>query len=975
LEDAYEGIEDAAVYVKDLDGRYLMANAAGAAVLGLEPDQLVGKTDQEVFPEQAAMIREIDEAVVADGVSRTYEDATVDGDGETRVYLTTKAPLRDASGAVTGVIGISTDISSRKAAEEEVRRREATLAESQAVANVGSWDRDLVRGTLEWSEEMYRILGLDPEESEPVFESFLAAIHPDDREGFEAAVDEAMKTGTSFEVEYRFIRPDGEVRTLMARGRCFVDADGEPLRTVGAVVDITARRAAEELLRRREAALAEAQAVSGVGSWESDFVSGVQLWSDGLYRLIGVDPKEYEPTIESGLAFLHPDDRERVVATFEGSLQAGGYFESEYRIVRPDGEIRAVIARARTFTGRDGEPVRNVGAALDITERKAAEEQLRRREAALAEAQAVSGVGSWETDLVDNVRRWSDELYRIFGVDPEEFEPSFESARELMHPDDLERIDAAFQSSRDSGADFEEEYRIIRPDGETRTVIARARTFTDGDGKPVRMSGAALDITDRKRGRDLLEARQALLITSQELTKVGSFEWDLADDRVTWSEGLYRIFGIEPDGEGAATFEGYLELVPPEDRDERRRRIEQVLETGKPGSDEYRIVRPDGKVRWIESRITALTDEAGKTTRLVGACQDVSERKAGTLQLERDLQAARSRPLRDPLTGLANRTLALDRLDHAFELAAQGETELSVTLIDVDGFKDVNERHGQLLGDSVLVLAAERLRSCTRESDTVARVGADEFLVLCEGVEAPSGMVPTSESLPKAFASPLELERRGETIDITFSIGSSSIGDRSVLRPRQLLEEAEEALTWARGRGPGGYAQHPGDPAKTNGHRAGPSVARLNADPSQTSRSPAERSTTEELVRRMYEVWSSGECDEWVSNFHEEVEYVPSSGLSGFDPIYRGHEGMRRFWAHKQQGWESTEIMPLSFEQRGDHFVVFVISSLVLRVTGAQVEVSLHQGGTMRDGLIHRLGGYESRTEAFEALGAADASP
>ncbi|MDX6370867.1 MAG: hypothetical protein QOG93_2369 [Gaiellaceae bacterium] len=843
LADAYEGIQDVGVYVKDLEGRYLMINAAGAAFAGLEPDQLVGRTDLEVFPAYGPSIRAVDDVVIANDASRTYEDV-VGGDGELRVFLTTKSPLRDASGAVIGVIGISTDITARKAAEDEVRRREATLAESQAVAKVGSWDRDLVRGNVEWSEEMYRMLGLDPEELEPTFEAFVAAIHPDDREVLTAAVDEAAETGTSFEVECRIIRPDGEVRTLLARGRCFLDADGDPVRTVGAAVDITERKLVEERLREREAALAEAQAVSGVGSWETDLVKDTQRWSDELYRLIGVDPDEYEPTLESAPQFIHPDDRERVLAAFDKSRQAGGYFESEYRIVRPDGE--------------------------------------------------------------------------------------------------------------------------------TRHVIARARTFTDFDGKPVRNVGAALDITERKRSRDLLEARQALLNTSHELTKVGGFEWDLASDQVTWSEGLYLIFGMDRDGEGAGTFEGYLELVPPEDRDERRRKIEQVLETGKPASDEYRILRPDGKVRWIESRMTALTDSAGKTTRLVGACQDITERKAGVERLERDLETARSRPLRDSLTHLANRTLALDRLEHAFDLAKLGDSDLSVVLIDIDGFKDLNERHGQLFGDSVLLLAAEQLRSCTRESDTLARVGGDEFLVICEDVDLAPGTLATTENLRQTFGSPLELERTGATIEITFSIGSSSIGDRSVPRARQLLEEAEEALTWARTRGRGGFAQHSGDVAKTNGHRAGPSIERLNSDPAKTNGSPAGRSPAEKLLRRMYEVWGSDERDEWMSSFHEEIEYISSAAVSGFDPIYRGHEGMRRLHSHLQQNWESIEALVLSFEQRGDHFVAFLLVSAVMKVSGAKIEISFHQGGTMRDGLIYRLDSYESRSEAFEALGADD---
>jgi hypothetical protein len=120
----------------------------------------------------------------------------------------------------------------------------------------------------------------------------------------------------------------------------------------------------------------------------------------------------------------------------------------------------------------------------------------------------------------------------------------------------------------------------------------------------------------------------------------------------------------------------------------------------------------------------------------------------------------------------------------------------------------------------------------------------------------------------------------------------------------------------------------------------------------------------------MYEMWGSDERDQWMSTFHEGIEYISSAAVSGFDPVYRGHEGMRRLHSHLQQSWESIEVLVLSFEERGDHFVVFLLASAVMQGSGANIEISFLQGGTMRDGLIYRLDSYDSRSEAFEALGA-----
>jgi diguanylate cyclase (GGDEF)-like protein/PAS domain S-box-containing protein len=431
--------------------------------------------------------------------------------------------------------------------------------------------------------------------------------------------------------------------------------------------------------------------------------------------------------------------------------------------------------------------------------------ELREREAKLAEAQAVAHVGSWEWDLVSDEATWSAELYRIFGVDPEEFEITWAAFLGAVYPDDRERVAASLIEAAERGEDYEMEYRIVRPDAEVRTVIARARVFTDLDGATVRMVGAALDVSDHKRAHERLEAREALLNVAQDLTKVGSFEWEVGADRVSWSDGLYRIFGVER-GDGAATFEDYLERVHPEEREDRRRSIQTVLETGQPAEGEHRIIRPNGEVRWIESRIRALTNEGGEPIRLVGACQDITERRLATEGLEREMHDARARALSDPLTGLANRTLALDRLQHAFALAQRRESDLAVLFIDIDGFKRINDRYGHAVGDAVLIAVARRLERNVRHSDTVARIGGDEFLVVCEEAEGAPEAVETAERLHGSFAAAFDVE--GFDGRLSISIGVSSIAGRSALEADMLVREADEAMYQTKRRGPGGYELH-----------------------------------------------------------------------------------------------------------------------------------------------------------------------
>ena len=500
---------------------------------------------------------------------------------------------------------------------------------------------------------------------------------------------------------------------------------------------------------------------------------------------------------------IFPDDWEGVRQADQEVIASGASQTIEEAVVA-DGELRTYLSTKAPLRDSSGEILGLIGTSTDITARKAAEKELRQREAKLAEAQAVAQVGSWEWDMVRNEASWSDELYRIFGVSPDEFEPTYESFLGALHPEDRERVAAALDQSVETGGDYQTEYRVVRPDGEIRTVIARARVFCDLDGEPLRMVGAGVDITERKDSQARLEAREALLHVAQELTRAGSFEWDIAADEVSWSKELYRIFGLQP-GEIPATFAGYLERVHPEEREERRRVIEQVLETRRSAEGEHRIVRPDGEVRWVESRMTVLAGKTGSPTRLVGVCQDITERKAAAAELEGKVQAAQARALRDPLTGLANRTLALDRLQHAFALAQRGTSDLAVLFVDVDGFKRVNDRYGHPIGDNALRLVAERLAESLRESDTLARIGGDEFLVLCEEAKGGLEALETAERLHAAFAAPFKLTDEADE-PITISIGISSIGEREIRGADQLVKEADEAMFEAQRRGPGGVA-------------------------------------------------------------------------------------------------------------------------------------------------------------------------
>jgi PAS domain S-box-containing protein len=293
---------------------------------------------------------------------------------------------------------------------------------------------------------------------------------------------------------------------------------------------------------------------------------------------------------------------------------------------------------------------------------------------------ASSGhIGLWEWNIGTNRVLWSDELKAIFGWPGEREDLTFEMVVDAIHPDDRTRIRSAVRRVLADRSTYDEEYRIVRPDGSVRWIAGKGRCEYDAAGVPVRMMGVALDITDRKRAEEEVRRHQAQLAEAQRIAHLGSYEWEVDSNTVDRSEELCRIFGVARD-QFPPTFEGYLERVHPDDRSTTRAAIETAFRTGMPFEFEERIVRPDGTVRMLHSQGTWMLNSGGRPVRLVGICQDITERKKSQ-ELEREINQRKhaegllrarneelkafaytvSHDLKAPLRGIAGYAAELDR--------------------------------------------------------------------------------------------------------------------------------------------------------------------------------------------------------------------------------------------------------------------------------------------------------------------------
>ncbi len=277
---------------------------------------------------------------------------------------------------------IFSDITERKQSEIKLVKSREQLAKAQKTAQVGSWTWHINQNKLEWSDEMFRIFGIDKTcFSGNLSEIVNNSIHPDDRAAVDASNLSVSQKGKPIPLEYRIIRPDGSIRTVWAEaGEIILTEDAKPEVLTGIVMDITDRKRIEEALKIREAGLDEAQRVSHIGSWEWDMLLNKVNWSKEMYRVFDIDPDTYDGTPEVLMKKIHPDDVEKYINSVNTNRADGTSPTLEYRVVHRDGSVHTVSAEGKTTFDHSGKPVKAVGTVQDITERKKIEASLRKNE-------------------------------------------------------------------------------------------------------------------------------------------------------------------------------------------------------------------------------------------------------------------------------------------------------------------------------------------------------------------------------------------------------------------------------------------------------------------------------------------------------------------------------------------------------------------------------------------------------------------
>ncbi len=281
---------------------------------------------------------------------------------------------------------------------------------------------------------------------------------------------------------------------------------------------------------------------------------------------------------------------------------------------------------------------------------------------------------------------------------------------------------------------------------------------------------------------------------AQRMGDVGSWAWDIVNNVLHWSDHIYRIFGTEPQSFGA-TYEAFEGFIRPDDRDTVREAVDAALTERKPYNIVHRIVRSDGDERHVREQGRVEFNDAGEPIHMLGTVQDITYRI-------RDQETIRRLAFIDTVTGLPNRNLFFDRLNQAISHVRRYDDGLAVMMLDLDGFKAVNDAFGLETGDHLLAAVGKKLNGCLRETDTAARIGGDEFCVILAGVNSQKEVITVANNANAALSEPLTVD--GHDVHIGASIGIA-LWDVNVEDGDSLVKRADSAMYEAKVAGKNRY--------------------------------------------------------------------------------------------------------------------------------------------------------------------------
>jgi diguanylate cyclase (GGDEF)-like protein/PAS domain S-box-containing protein len=661
----------------------------------------------------------------------------------------------------------------------------------------GVWEWHIPSNRQTHSAQWEKLLGYEPGELCQGYQDFSDRIHPDDREVHSAAVEQHLRHGaTSFSADIRMQHKNGHWTWILTQGMVVErDAQNTPVTMIGTHTDINDRKLVEAKITEQAQLLHDTL---------GNISQGIFVF-DAHMQLVSFNPRACE-LLDLSADYL---GRRPVLQDIVRLQLERGDFGPQAQWVERGARPHALTMGVSTAPGqyvrttRDGRTLEvkthllphggAVRTFADVSEHVRTQAARERLDRLLASTQALGQIGGWEVDVENDQVFWTEGVYRILEVSPDAYQPTgaLATAGRFFTPDSMRKLVASHILDREKPSAHDLELEAITATGR-RIWLHAVGESRWSDGRLLSRTSVLQNITERKQAHGVLQDTENRWKLALESTGDGVWDWHIPTGVEFYSRRLLEMYGYR-EGEVPNHAVELDNRTHPDDLEQmeadRRAHFDGRAPTY---SNEHRIQCKDGSWKWVLTRGMVISRDAqGRPLRMIGTHTDITERKNTEALI-------RQQAFFDTLTGLPNRRMFRDRLEQEIKKCKRDNQQLAILFIDLDHFKEVNDSLGHDHGDRLLVEAARRLQQCVRGSDTVARMGGDEFTVILSDISSPEHLEPLLQKILIAMNGMFQLGV--EQVFVSASVGVT-LYPLDATEIENLFKNADQALYVAKGEG------------------------------------------------------------------------------------------------------------------------------------------------------------------------------
>lgn len=679
----------AGIAMFDRDMRYVMASQRWVDEYNIGSlESLINRSHYELFPEISERWRQIHQRCLAGAIEKCDEDLFVRSDGTEQWISWEIRPWYTATDEIGGIIIFSVDITKRKQAETVLRESQIQLqrqlSEIESIyqsAPIGLGVLDTELRFVRINQRLAEINGLTVEAH---IGCTVREVVPNLADAAEELLRSILETGEPV-LNVEII---GETQAQPGVQRTWIES-WLPLKDDAQIIGISV--VCEEITERKQAEMALVQLNTELEQrvqertteltevndrlletvmeqqhtqmilleqaqlldlahdtiMTCDLNSVITFWNEGAEYMYGW--KKAEVLGKESHTFLQTQFP-KALAEIESELLARGYWEGELIHTRSDGSTITVASRWVMQKDEMGRPIKVLKINNDITVQKQAEAALRESEERRRLALDLTHLGFWDWHLPSSTLVWNDNHFTLLGLAPYSIEPTYELWRSHIHPDDIGWVEQRFLESIEHRTDYSSEYRVVHSDGSVHWLMGRAKAIYDESGQPLRVLGVLLDISDRKRIEEALRESDEKFRQLADNIQAVFWMTDVQTHQVLYVSPAYEAIWQRSCESLYQNPSNWLEAIHPDERLRMETVFVEIKKTGQ-YEEKYRIIRPDGSIRWIRDRAFPITNELGELVRVAGIAEDITEQEK-IEQIKSEFIGIVSHELRTPLTAI-----------------------------------------------------------------------------------------------------------------------------------------------------------------------------------------------------------------------------------------------------------------------------------------------------------------------------------